>query len=38
MSLNEARVKHEKAILELKECYNQKTTCTIDAKDLEISN
>ena len=38
MSLNEARAKHEKAILELKECYNQKTTCTIDAKDLEISN
>ena len=38
MSLNEARVKHEKAILELKECYNQKTACAIDAKDLQISN
>ena len=36
-SLNESRVKHERAILKLQECFNQKAdTCTVEAKDFWI--
>jgi len=36
--LNEGRVKHEKAILKLQDCYNQKVdTCTITEEDMRLA-
>lgn len=38
-SLNTGRVKHEKVILELQDCYNQKAdTCTIKEEDMRLSD